>query len=236
MNTRRISTAALVGASLLLIIGLTACGSEEPAASGSVVLADVSESADATELQNNASNAFVAAVNDLDAPGKATLFAFNTQVGSSPCEPVVATLTWDENSTTVEDNKKELVAAAPSAVSPYFDCVEQNVDAPGTDIFGGIAEAANILASTPGDKTIVLVTDGCNNSYDTDTCSIQVVDQAWRTERLDALPSSMKPDLSGVTLEVVGLGRGADINSAQVQGLKSFFNEYAEVTNAAYAD
>ncbi|MFC0316044.1 hypothetical protein ACFQNE_11510 [Gordonia phosphorivorans] len=199
------------------------------------MLADASASAEQSEMKNKAAEEFASAVGRLTAPGKVTLMAFNTQVGSSPCEPVVASLPWDPNSTTVDDKKKELVAQAPAAVAPYFECVETHTSVQGTDIIGGIAEAADVLRSTPGDKAISLVTDGCNNSYGANTCAIEVTDPAWRSARIEALPTEMKPDLTGVTLTITGLGRGADINSAQVQGLKAFFREYAEATHATYA-
>ncbi len=231
----RLRTAVVVAAAAAVTLGgLTACSDDPPAANGTVVLADVSQSANKGELVDSATSEFLAAVRSANAPATVTLYAFNTQVGSEDCKPLVATVKWDRNSTNVDDEKAKLVAQAPAAVKKYYACVDEKMQAPGTDIFGGIAEAANLLKNVPGTRTIELVSDGCNNSYDTDLCSLSVVDAGWRAERIKALPDSMKPDLSGITLNVSGLAKNADLNSAQVQGLKSFFSEYAEVTHAEY--
>lgn len=229
---------ALAGLGVLVVLmGATAaCGGDDaPPANATVVLADVSQSANKSALVESATSEFYSAVKSIAAPGTVTLYAFNTQVGSEDCKPLVANLKWDRNSTKIDDAKAALVAKAPAAVTKYYACVDEKMRAPGTDIFGGIAEAANRLKDVPGTKTIRLVSDGCNNSYDTDLCSMKVVDAAWRADRINALPDAMKPDLSGVTIDVTGLAKNADLNSAQVQGLKSFFTEYAEATHATYA-
>lgn len=231
---RRRAARVIAAVVMAALGGLTACSDDPPAANATVVLADVSQSANKGELVDSATSEFYSAVKSASAPATVTLYAFNTQVGSEDCRPLVATVKWDRNSTNVDDEKTKLVSQAPAAVKKYYSCVDETMRAPGTDIFGGIAEASNLLKGVSGTRTIELVSDGCNNSYDTDLCGIHVVDASWRDARIKALPDSMKPDLSGITLNVSGLAKNADLNSAQVQGLKAFFSEYAEVTHAEY--
>lgn len=213
---------------------LAACGGsgDAPPQTGTVVVADVSGSAEKTGLRDDAAAQFGNAVESMGAPGKVALLAFNNEVGSATCPPVTVTLNWSDNSTEVQDNRAKLAAQAPAAAGPYFDCAKASVKKDASDVFGGIAEAATLLKDVPGAKAMVIVSDGCSNSYKVNTCAKGVADSGWRAEKLASLPDSLKPSLSGVSITFVGLARGTNLQSAQVQGLRSLYTEYAEAAGA----
>ena len=234
--THPVRLCTAIFAAAITMTGLTACGGDNTAEAkqnSTVVVADVSGSAEMQSLRDSARAQFVSAVKALQAPGSVTLFAFNTKVGSTPCDPVVAKLAASDNSTRIEDDRSKLVAQAPSAAAPYFDCVRKAVSLDGTDVFGGFAEAANLLKNATGTKAIVMVTDGCNNSFGLVSCSAEVADPAWRAEKLKALPESLKPNLAGISVTISDLARGADLQSDQVQGLRALYTEYGALTGAS---
>jgi hypothetical protein len=168
----------------------------------------------------------------MDAPGTVTLMAFNTEVGSSKCPPVTVTLNDSDNSTEVADTRKKLASEAPGAVGPYLDCVRASALKDGTDVFGGFAQAATLLSSSAAKKSIVFVTDGCSYGYGAGTCSKNVVDPKWRAKAIAGLPATLKPSLAGTDVTIVGLARGTHLRSDEVQGLRSFYEEYAKTIGA----
>lgn len=217
---------------LPLVIVLNGCGgSEEGPESATAVVADVSGSADRSDLRKEAVSAFQSAVMDMSAPAKVKFLAFNMEVGSSVCPPLVASLPWSGSTTTDNDTKEAIAAQIPGNVASYIDCAKGSVDKGGSDVLGGIVAGHGLVADAPGAKRIVLVTDGCQR-YQFKTCSADVTNADWRAQTIEDLPESLRPDLSGVDLTIEGLARGTDLQAQEVQGLRDFYEEYAAVTGA----
>ncbi|MFT4187782.1 MAG: hypothetical protein QM621_04300 [Aeromicrobium sp.] len=222
-----------VATAALALGGLTACGGgEAPPASGTVIAADVSGSAEEASMREEAKAAMQAAVEGMEAPETVSMLAFNYKVGTPTCEPLKVTLEWSSSSTSMKDAKESYIVPAVEAVEPYLDCAKESVEGDGTDVVGAIVESYQMLKDTPGDKSIVMVSDGCQ-TYLFELCSPSVSDPAWREQQLNALADSMKPDMSGVEIEFVGLARGADMQSTEVQGLRAFYEEFAALTGAS---
>ncbi|MCL3836885.1 hypothetical protein [Aeromicrobium duanguangcaii] len=228
---RRIAWAALAVASLVLL-GACGGGDDTPSASATAVVADVSGSAEKLGLREDATTELGAAVRAMSAPAKVFLIAFNTEVGSSVCSPVTVDLPWSDVSTDIEDTKASYEPQALAAADPYLECARTSVKKDGTDVFGGIAAGHQLIKAAPGTKKLVLVTDGCH-TYQFKTCVKQVADADWRAAKVAGLDDTMKPDLAGVDITIKGLARGSHLQSAQVQGLRAFYEEYAETTGAA---
>lgn len=233
MQVGRIA-ASVVGV-IALAGSLTACGNTETApASAWVVVGDASLSTDATHLIDEAEAHFAKRISNMPAPSSVTFMIFNTDVGSATCPPLTVTLETGKNSTLIDDTRKGYAAQATNKANEYVECALGNQR--GTDIFGGIANAADLVKDAPGSKEIDLFTDGCNAAtYGTlkiATCGQKVTDPEWRKKTLAELPDEFKPDLSGVTLTMTGIARGSKINSQRVLSLKQFWQEYANLVHA----
>lgn len=217
----------------VLTISATGCGGETPPPkSAYVVLADVSGSGQRIGLVDEAKRLLGERVSQMRAPSRATFLAFNMQVGSSTCPPVKVDLAWSDNSTEVSDNRASYVEPAKAAIDPYVECALASYSGGGTDVFGGISEAASLMAGIPGEKEIDMVTDGCHSTKSLRTCTKQVANPKWRANVLKALPAALKPHLSGVALKMYGVARGSRLQSDQVQGLRSLYSEYAAAIGA----
>lgn len=231
--TSKWASAFRTGAAVISLIVLAGCGGgdEVPPATATVVVADVSGSAEKLGLRGDATTELVSAVHGMQAPAKVFLVAFNTEVGSSTCAPVTVDLQWSDVSTDVEDTKAAYATQAEAAAEPYFECARNSTTKDGTDVFGGVAAGYQLIKDAAGDRTMILVTDGCH-TYQFKTCAKKVANAEWRAQTLANLSDAMKPDLSGVQMTIEGLARGSHLQSAQVQGLRALYEEYAAMTGA----
>ena len=224
-----------IGAACLLLplaLLLNGCGgSDEGPESATAVVADVSGSAERSDLRKQSVSAFQSAVLDMTAPAKVKFLAFNMEVGSSTCPPLVASLPWSGSTTTDNDTKEAIAAQIPGNVASYVDCAKGSVEKGGSDVVGGIVAGQGLVADAPGAKRIVLLTDGCQR-YRFKTCTADITDTDWRAQTIESLPESLKPDLTGIDLTIEGLARGTDLQGEEVQGLKDFYKEYAAATGA----
>lgn len=231
-----IKAAAAATSTLLCAALLAGCGGDdEPEASGYVVVADISGSAAAIDLLGTARTVLADTVSSMEAPSTTTFLAFNMEVGSSACPPIEIDLEWSDNSTEVRDLRASYVDPAVAAVDPYVECSLKSFGGTGTDLFGGIAQAAKALDGVSGTRRIDVVTDGCHVAEGLNTCRPKVADAAWRRQALDGLNELLKPDLSGVELTFYGVGRGSKLQSAAVLGLKQLYTDYADLTGATVA-
>lgn len=219
----------------ILLAGMTlsACGGDgAPAASGSVVVADVSKSTAVIGLRDEAKAVLADRVQEMEAPSSVTFLAFNMQVGSSACPPVQVELEWDDNSTRLQDTRDGYVQPAVDALDPYIQCALDSFGEGGTDVFGAISAGASSLEGLAGSRTLDVVTDGCHTAKKLRTCVNSVADAEYRAELLDQLPAVWKPDLSGVKVTFHGVGRGSDLESDAILGLKALYEEYGEEAGA----
>lgn len=226
-----------LGAGLVALVAALASGCSEgvPEENAYVVLADISKSTEKLGMLDDAKKVLGARVASMEAPSRATFLAFNMEVGSSTCPPVRIDLQWSDNSTEVRDNRESYVAPARAAIDPYVECSLASFSDTGTDVFGGIAQAASALDGVPGVRTIDVVTDGCHVTQTLRTCKKKVADAGWRAEAMASLADSLTPDLSGVLVTFHGVGRGSRLQSDANLGLKELYKEYATQTGATVA-
>lgn len=222
----------LVPSALLIAVPLlAACGDEEePLESAHVVVADASGSANKVELSTEARDLFALRITEMEAPSTVTFMIFNTDVGSQACPPLAVSLATSDNSTAIDDTLAGYAAQAPAKAEEYVTCALGSTK--GTDIFSGVANAATLLEGVEGERSIDLVTDGCNTTdlgeLMARTCRSDITDPQWRERVLEALPPELSPDLTGISLTLTGLGRGAGIPGERVLSLREFWTRYAE--------
>lgn len=144
------------------------------------------------------------------------------------------TLVWSDNSTEFRDNRETYTKQLQRALPDYFACAAASVKKGGSDVIGALAEAGDLLAKQPGGRSAVLISDGCQNARGIKLCSAKrLTDERWRQKVIADLPAVSKPSsLEGVTITMVGLGAGSNLQQDQVASLRAFYNEYCQAVKA----
>ncbi|MGB4918596.1 MAG: hypothetical protein WBO89_12870 [Propionicimonas sp.] len=165
--------------------------------------------------------------------GTVAVLAFTSEVGSSRCVPPKATVTWAGNTEKFEKAKKVASSQLLATLPDYFACAADSVKKKSSDILGAFAEAHSMLDGKAGQRTVALISDGCQNTYKIKTCKNEkMVDAKWRKAALAALPAALRPDFAGVDLIMQGVAVNSEMQQTGVDALKSLYREFAALTSA----
>lgn len=221
---------------MILLLTLAGCGKDSSAERGLEVF-DVSGSG-RTEVANLIPVAeqrllsYVAAMKEGDT---ITAYGFNYKPGAS-CPVIWADFPNQPNSETANRLKQELKVGVAGRFNSYVECLtndEHGYSGGGSAIFGAVAEAL-IKAETATKVTwIHVITDGCTYGEGIKTCSPSMDSPGFAKKVIKALPSSLKPDLSGRRLIVEGLGQGTDLQAAKIAILREIWTLYGGATGAS---
>lgn len=234
-----------------LTLGLAACGASPQATSGGVQqaaapitqgneLIDFDDSVSATNPQSNlvavAQQTVASRLAALTPGYRITVVGFNNRPGTA-CTPLVFDYV-NASSGEEEDQMDTMQAGLPDAFAGYQACLTGAYGSNGTkgsEIFGAIPTGIIAAqASTYPLTGITVVTDGCAVGEGIRTCDPEQMQQdGFPQQVIDALPESLKPDLSGISLTVVGLGAGKHLNADQIDILRDIWRIYAQATHAA---
>jgi hypothetical protein len=227
---RRLASAVAVLAFLPMF---AACADEVRPESHTVIAMDLTGSFDGAARDDYLKAQVSAALNRIKGSGTVEVIGFSSELGTSTCIPPKATITWAGNTAKWQAEKQNAGSQLMALLPAYFDCANKAVTKKSSDVLGAIAEAHSQVVGSPGDHTLVVISDGCQTTYAVKTCkNKQMVDPTWRQKTLQALPESLRPNLADTDLVFVGLAVNSKMEQTAVDGLRSFYKEFAELTKA----
>lgn len=236
MKTRNLSKAlAMI---IMCLLCASACGrGEEEHSTHTLVISDVSLSGLDTgaRLDEVARTVMTSTINNAEPGDVITTYAFG-KVLTSACQPITANFSQQGNSEERDQLKANLVASAPELYTSLIKCVRDEQSGGSSDsgspIFGAIVEAVVEANATAPVDTIHLVTDGCSFGEGVATCTKQMTKPKFAEKLIKLMPPALKPNLSGITLVVTGLGQGSGASSPRLSALRQVFTEYSVATGS----
>lgn len=223
---------ALATVMLLALIG--GCSDEVRPEAHSVIAVDLTKSFAQADRDLYVKQQVTDALGRMSGSGTVAVLGFSSEVGTSNCVAPTATLTWAGNTEKYETAKKAASTQLLAALPDYFSCAEASVQAKkSSDVLGALAQAQAMLAGRPDSRAIVMISDGCQNTYKIKTCmNDKMLDPDWRAQSLSGLPGALRPDLSGTDLIMQGVAVNSGMQQTGVDALKSFYREFSKLTSA----
>jgi hypothetical protein len=228
--------AALAAAAIAVLMVTSGCGSEDRQEQHTVIAVDLTGSFSDAEVDTFLNQRVDAATKALNGTGSVSVFGFKSKVGTSKCIPPEATVTWDGNTTKFNDQIRVASAQLKAAAADHLECVrKENADKKrSSDILGAMAQSRAMIGDSPGERKVVIISDGCQTTYDIRTCkNTKIVKDAYRASILKSLPKSLTPDFTGVSLAFAGLAVNSEMDQTGVTALKSFYQEYGKLVGAS---
>lgn len=226
--------ALVVAVAAVIALPLAAgCADEVRPESHTIVAVDLTGSFENAARESYVKDQVTTALARMAGSGTVTVLAFSSQVGTSRCVPPRATVIWAGNTKKYESAKEAAASQLLGTLPAYFTCANDSVEKKTSDVLGAFAEAGSMLEGLTGARMIAMVSDGCQNTYKIKTCkNAKMLDADWRGASLEALPDSLRPDLSGVDITMQGLAVNSGMEQTGVDALKLFYQQFAQLTSA----
>lgn len=229
--------AILVAGALICAPVLAACADHPE--THVIVALDVSGSFPTEQLEPEAQKSIDSQLKVMAGTSSVSLLAFSSQVGTIKCQAPSVSVEWAGNSAKYEEQKRRARASLVAALPEYLTCATKAVATKTSDVIGAIVEAGRGIKGAKGDRRVILVTDGCQSTYGIFTCeNSRMLDEKYRASVIEKLPGALKPDLSGVTIQICRdlLGKNSGMEQPGKVALGEFYAAYAKSLNAIFDD